>query len=448
MTRIILCAAALLACSCTTVPTLKRQTLSDQAAAPEITAVITENYSEINGGMLGYGFSREKDQARFVKDGAYAFPHGKVTVKVPYLSTGKVSVNMSKNWGRGVEDHQVRFFEGNNYALASWSLDQRRWHAVVVTTQLPAELIGQSDKSLQAAERCARQAIKDLKPDQYQLEKVNCCNMPCIQLSVPGRIPSPLYPQTGAVLASGSWQKEYFGVNRYLVCPDLIIEVGMVISRPADVPTNELGAYAETMLNEFVAGLSINTQAPQPPASVEPSVPAQTSPGPKVEDLTLGYRGWAATQSGNHKLAISLFEECIKSGNLSNSSLAQTYRNLGIAYRRDGRSALAVPCFDRALALNPAEPWADYVNRGNAWDDQGLSDNAMRDYDLALKAKPDYGEAFFNKGIAYERQKKLKEASAEFKKAYDTGLRTSALMERLNALNNVPTIGGEKKGME
>jgi tetratricopeptide (TPR) repeat protein len=148
------------------------------------------------------------------------------------------------------------------------------------------------------------------------------------------------------------------------------------------------------------------------------------------EDLSSCKQGWGATEAGDHATAISLFNACIKNGNLSEKTLARTYRNLGIAHRRNNEPRKAIEYFNKALALRPASPWDDYVNRGNAWSDLGEYKNALKDYDLAFKSKPDYNEAYFNRGIVFERQNQLEKAKAEFVKAYEQGLRSELLYDR------------------
>jgi tetratricopeptide (TPR) repeat protein len=139
------------------------------------------------------------------------------------------------------------------------------------------------------------------------------------------------------------------------------------------------------------------------------------------EDISICKAGWAETESGHHEKALKLFQECIEKGELSEQSLARTYRNIGIAYRRNGQAHLAIPFYDKSLALNPSDPWNDYVNKGNAYSE----------YELAEKANPTEGEIPYNRGIVFERQEKLVLAAAEFQKAYELGLRTKLLYERM-----------------
>lgn len=152
--------------------------------------------------------------------------------------------------------------------------------------------------------------------------------------------------------------------------------------------------------------------------------------GQEPEDLSSCKRGWAATESGDYATGIKLFEACIKNGNLSNKSMARTYRNIGIAQKRNGEPRKAIENYDKAIALHPTDVHDDYVNKGNAWSELGDYKKALKEYDLALKSKPDYNEAYYNRGIVFEKQNQLEKAKIEFVKAYENGLRSDQLYDR------------------
>jgi tetratricopeptide (TPR) repeat protein len=151
----------------------------------------------------------------------------------------------------------------------------------------------------------------------------------------------------------------------------------------------------------------------------------------EAEDLTDCLAGWRATQEGNHALAATLTANCITKGDLSQPTKARAFRNLGIASNRDGKFEKAITAYDKAIALQPADIWNDYVNRGNSYSNLEQFDQALADYDRALAARPNFHEAFYNRGIVFERQDKLNLARAEFLKAFAEGLRTDLLKERL-----------------
>lgn len=141
-------------------------------------------------------------------------------------------------------------------------------------------------------------------------------------------------------------------------------------------------------------------------------------------------QGWQATTTGRYAEAIALYNACIKDGALSKTSLARTWRNLGITWRRAGQPLKAVAAYDKAIALSPDDVVDDYINRANAWDEADEFDKALADYSRALALKPGFGEIYYNRGITYEHNHKLEQAKADFIAAYDHGLRTRLLYER------------------
>ena len=150
-----------------------------------------------------------------------------------------------------------------------------------------------------------------------------------------------------------------------------------------------------------------------------------------AEDLALCKIGWINTQLGNHEKAIKLFEKCIETGRLTKSSRARTYRNIGIANYRKGEYKEAIKNYNRSLSLNPFDPLNDYVDRGNTWSELGKYENALRDYDIALNLLPNFNQAYYNRGIVYEKLGKNKMAIIEFIKACRYGLRSKKLYNRL-----------------
>ena len=76
----------------------------------------------------------------------------------------------------------------------------------------------------------------------------------------------------------------------------------------------------------------------------------------------------------------------------------------------------ALASYDKALALKPDYAEA-FNNRGNALQELKRLDEALASYDKALALKPDYAEAFNNRGNALQELKRLDEALASYDKA-------------------------------
>jgi len=154
-----------------------------------------------------------------------------------------------------------------------------------------------------------------------------------------------------------------------------------------------------------------------------------------ADDLQYCKQGWSATERNKHALAVTLFDRCIELGNLGQENLAQTYRNRGIANRRQAAFDEAIRDFTKAIELNHQDTWKDYVNRGNAWSGKGEYETALKDYKAAKKLKPNHHEVFYNRGIVYERMGKQDLAHLDFKKAYELGSRRKLVLERLKQNN-------------
>lgn len=150
-----------------------------------------------------------------------------------------------------------------------------------------------------------------------------------------------------------------------------------------------------------------------------------------AESMNKCLSGWEATETAKHQEAITLFEECINQGNLSNKNLARTYRNLGITYRRLHEFNKSILSYNKAIDLNPDDVVNDYVNRGNSYDQNDQFEEALADYDTALKLKPNYGEAHYNKGVFYEHNKMFDKAKNEFMLAYQNRFKSDNLYDRL-----------------
>ena len=153
------------------------------------------------------------------------------------------------------------------------------------------------------------------------------------------------------------------------------------------------------------------------------------------EDLTNCRLGLTAQQNGKFDEAIALYETCAQKGNLTPRMLAVTYRNLGSSNLAVGNAQKAIEYSNQALAQNPQDPWSDFVNRGNAWSALGNYDKALQDYDEAQRLLPQFHQAYFNRGIVFEKLKRIDDAKAQFSLAYERGLRTPQMLERARYYN-------------
>jgi tetratricopeptide (TPR) repeat protein len=116
---------------------------------------------------------------------------------------------------------------------------------------------------------------------------------------------------------------------------------------------------------------------------------------------------------GRYDEAIVKFKEAIA----INPNLADTRKDLGLAYFEKGMFDEAVVEFKEAIAINPN--LADsHNNLGMACYAKGLLDKAISEYIEAIAIEPDFAEAHYNLGVAYgARRDIVDEEISEYKKA-------------------------------
>ena len=70
---------------------------------------------------------------------------------------------------------------------------------------------------------------------------------------------------------------------------------------------------------------------------------------------------------------------------------AVTFSNLGVALQKQGRTAEAIGCYERAIALDPNSPETQ-ANFAMALGEAGRKDEAIAHYRTALRLRPDWPE--------------------------------------------------------
>ena len=151
-----------------------------------------------------------------------------------------------------------------------------------------------------------------------------------------------------------------------------------------------------------------------------------------AEDISLCIKAWQYHVSNAHDKALQGFNECIEKGKLSKASLARTYRNIGIVYHTKKENKKAIKYYTKAIALKPKDIEKDYVNRANAWDDEGNYTKALSDYNLSLRITPNLADIYYNRGLVYRRMGRIAEAITNYELAakYGYSNRTRLLNEQ------------------
>ena len=89
---------------------------------------------------------------------------------------------------------------------------------------------------------------------------------------------------------------------------------------------------------------------------------------------------------------------------------------LGVVLCGRGKLQEAVTSYDKAIRIKPDFAEA-YTNRGNALKELGQLGEALRNYDKAIQINPDYAEAFSNRGATLKDLGQLEGAVASYDKA-------------------------------
>lgn len=152
-----------------------------------------------------------------------------------------------------------------------------------------------------------------------------------------------------------------------------------------------------------------------------------------AENMTECHAGWSEYQRGNFMRSVELTSRCIAEGNLKQSTQARAWRNLGMGLNAAKQSEKAIEAYDIAISLRPDDVWNDHVNRGNALSDIGRFEEALRAYDTAAGLTTELGEIHYNRGIVHERMQDDSKARESFLLAFEAGLRSEKLAERIIA---------------
>ena len=145
-------------------------------------------------------------------------------------------------------------------------------------------------------------------------------------------------------------------------------------------------------------------------------------------------------REGNIEEAIEQWRAVAVVSEITDKELsAQAWFSVGYLCQehKKGTFETVIDVYDKALRLKPNFSEA-YNNRGNAKDDLGRHDEALADYDEALRLTPDDAEVYNNRGVAKNNLGRHEEALAD----YDEAIRlkpeyAEAYNNRANAKSNL-----------
>jgi tetratricopeptide (TPR) repeat protein len=147
----------------------------------------------------------------------------------------------------------------------------------------------------------------------------------------------------------------------------------------------------------------------------------QTPLSKEMSYLVLLTVGIARYESGDYEGAISRFTKALTQSNAPDQIIdpADIYFYRGSAhYFKAGANGIdhAIADMGEVIKLKPDYAEA-YSNRGTAYYQKGQYDLAIADYSKAIELKPDDADAYFNRGSAYDEKNQHDPAIADFDKA-------------------------------
>jgi Tfp pilus assembly protein PilF len=115
--------------------------------------------------------------------------------------------------------------------------------------------------------------------------------------------------------------------------------------------------------------------------------------------------------------AINAFNEAIK----RKSDQPSYYQNLANVYGKSGKFEEAKQAIESANRLNPSVAAQNYFNLGANLVNSGNTKDAVSAFEAAIKADPNYAEAYYQLGISLLGINRIDEAVTNFKKYIEIG---------------------------
>lgn len=159
-------------------------------------------------------------------------------------------------------------------------------------------------------------------------------------------------------------------------------------------------------------------------------------------------KGWVHKERGDSSLAISSFHTAVEQdpdyydawvqlgmlyaaqGNplaldFYNSAISikqystESWYNKGMFAQQIGMDSLALECYAEIMQFDPANPTAHFNSGWVELEMIGNNTAAVAHFTKAIELKPDYYQAYYNRGLAHERNKDLGHAEEDYRKALD-----------------------------
>lgn len=137
--------------------------------------------------------------------------------------------------------------------------------------------------------------------------------------------------------------------------------------------------------------------------------------------------------SKNNPIAIDYYKNSIA----SDSTDLNAYYNLGMYYQTHEMLNEAIDIYTKMGKIDPKYPYSFY-NLGYLYlEILKVPDEAIKQFSGAIEAKPDYYEAYFNRGLAFEQVGNVYKAREDYQKALQIKTNYPNAIEALNRIDNI-----------
>ena len=126
---------------------------------------------------------------------------------------------------------------------------------------------------------------------------------------------------------------------------------------------------------------------------------------------------------------------------VSDSKLAEAWINLANAQFAGGNMAGAIDNYTRAINLKPGKTLlaGAHTNRGNVIAQNDVN-AAFKDYNRAIEINPEFAEAFYNRGLGFEKMGNQKSAINDYEKAAGLYLQQGYIAQQELTLKRIKTL--------
>ena len=179
--------------------------------------------------------------------------------------------------------------------------------------------------------------------------------------------------------------------------------------------------------DEIVRGMNAQTAADDPEKARQAVENVQNDPEASSIDKAIAH-AISLQQQGNTDDAIEKWRAVAQVAEENDSSqAAEAWFSVGYLIQNENLEA-SILAYDRAIHLKPDYTEA-YVNRGSVKDDLGRPDDAIADYSEAIRLQPDLAVAYYNRGSVKHDLGRPDDAIADYDEAIrlQTGLGRSLL---------------------